>query len=755
MEDLQDDIESVVDEKELEQQSCRDMAKKANYLLYILFVGFVMVVYTIISLQFFGRGSRLRNEAEGTNFKFVNIPAKRGDILSANGNVISSSVKKYRVYMDLRPKQLTDKVFKENYGALADSLAKMFKDANGDVYRARLRKWRAEGYGNKLITPPGELLDYNELQRLKKFPILNRHPLNGGAKEQHQYVRINYYGSLAQRTIGRQETPTAKGYGIELSFDNELKGRDGKSYHRKVSGTFWMPTESGDNVDPIDGYDILTTIDANIQDAAESSLRRKLDENQAIWGTAIVMEVESGKVCAMANLGRNKKGEIIEDYNHAIADNVEPGSTYKLLPLLVLLDNTDATIETIVDTKEGVDYINNIKVTDSQKGGYGKIALKTAMSKSSNIGFARIVDNYFRERPHEFIDGIRKLGITKEIDFQILGERKPLVKSVNDRSWSKADLVTMSYGYATNFTAMRILMLYNAIANNGKLIKPLLVSEIKQGKRVVKRFETEVLNDKICSNNTLKQARIALEDVMFDGTVNQVFRGESYVVAGKTGTSRQVGPNGKYQTDEGMYYLSSFVGYFPANDPKYSCIVQFKTLKPFGIARQYYGTALAAPVFKDISNYISTQSDWGRKARDYASEKEKELMRQREQEALSSNKSLPKNRSAYDNNTADVDYSKKPVRAIGDEDDISYIKRVFDLRDYTFNYTKKEALSDEYLSNSVMPNVVGLGLKEALSRIEALGLSVTVNGKGRVVKQSVQQGTKVKKGDKVTITLSI
>lgn len=753
-EEIEEEIVHEADEQELEEKACKEMAKRANYLLYALFAGFAMVIYAIISLQFFGSGFKLRDEAEGTNFKFVDIPAKRGDILSINGSIISSSVKKYKIYMDLRPKQLSDNVFSANYGALADSLSRLFRDASGDTYRARLKKWRAEGHGNKLISPPGVLIDYNELQRLKKFPILDRHSLNGGAKEQHQYVRMNYYGSLAQRTIGRQETSTAKGYGIELSYDNQLKGRDGKSYYRKVSGSFWMPAESGDNIEPVDGCDIVTTIDANIQDAVESSLRKMLDENHAIWGTAVVMEVETGEVRAMANLGRNKRGEIIEDYNHAIADNVEPGSTYKLLPLIILLDNTDMTIETVIDTKQGVDVINRVRVSDSERGGYGKIPLKTAMSKSSNIGFARAVDDHYRGKAKDFITALHRTGITKEMDFQLTGERRPIVKSDTARSWSPSDLVTMSYGYATNFTAMRILMLYNAIANDGKLIKPIVVKEIRKGNRVVEEFKTEVLNDKVCSNSTLKQVRVALEDVMFDGTVRQIFRGESYVVAGKTGTSRQVGPNGRYDNQDGLYYLSSFVGYFPANDPKYSCIVQFKTLKPFGVARKFYGAALAAPVFKDISHFISSQSDWGRKARDYAAEKEKELMKQRELDGSANTKPWENRKSAY-GDLAEVDFTKVPIRAVGDEEDLDYLKREFDLEDYTFNYTKKSPVSKSYIEKSLMPNVVGMGLKEALSHLEAVGLSVVVTGKGRVVKQSILEGVKVKKGDRVTITLSL
>ncbi len=736
-------------EKEKEWEDCAEISAKGHFFLYILFFLFVIVIIKIIYLQY--AGDELRVNAEKKYYRYETVESKRGNILSANGNVIVSSVDMYKVYMDLRAKQLPQSKFDENYEALADSLSLLFGDASPAEYRERLLTWREKNFGNKLISPQGRLLDYNELKRLEQFPILDGHPYNGGAKVKLQYDRRNYYGNLAARTLGRKEAlPDVRGYGIEKSYETYLEGTDGEQYMRKVYGDFWMPVEDKENREPKNGYDIVTTIDVDIQDVAESSLRNCLEEHKALSGTAVVMEVETGKIAAIANLGRNKKGDIIEDYNHAIANNVEPGSTFKLATLITLLENTSATIDTKIDTKKGVDFINGIRVSDSERGGYGVISLKTCMSKSSNIGFARIVDDHYRERAGDFIASIHKLGITKPFDFQLEGERKPIVRSDSSKVWSKADLVTMSYGYATNFTAMRTLMLYNAVANNGKLITPYIVSEIRDGDTVVESFTGEVLNEKICSDNTLRQVKEALEDVMYDGTVRNVFKGENFVVAGKTGTSLQVGDNGRYESDKGIYYLASFVGYFPADNPKYSCIVQIQTFKPRGIARHYYGSQLAAPVFKDISHNISTRASWGSESREYAAEKELELAETIKREQRSNAKY---HRAVDYGDMEAVDYSSIPTRVVGNSDNITEVMDAFSLHDNQLKYSSNT--DNLYIEDGVMPELKGMGLSDAIRLLEGVGIRVKATGSGVITKQSIRAGRKIEEGDSITITLSM
>ncbi len=740
---------------ELRRKDCAKISKNANVMLYVLFLLFTIVLIKILILQFTEKGADLRDKALDINYKYETIPAKRGNIISANGSIISSTVDMYKVFMDLRSEKgrLPDSIFYDNYEALADSLSSLFGDASATTYRARLLEWRKKEFGNKLISPPGEMIDYNQLNRLKKFPILNRNPERGGAKVTKHYIRKNYYGGLAQRTLGRAETETARGYGIERSFDNYLRGEEGKRYMRKVAGSLWMPSHGGEDVEPKNGLDVVTTIDANIQDVAENTLREYIEENSALSGTAVVMEVSTGHIRAMANLGRNRKGELIEDYNHAIANNVEPGSTFKLATLIALLEDTPATINTEVDTKKGKDVVNGTRVSDSERNGYGVIPLKTCMSKSSNIGFARLVDDYFREKPGEFIASIHKLGITKPFDFQILGERAPIMKSDTVRGWSKADLVTMSYGYASNFTALRILMLYNAIGNGGKLITPLIVSEVRENNKVIERYQSEVLNPKICSDETLREVKIALEDVMFDGTVRNVFKGENYVVAGKTGTSRQVGENGRYESEDGIYYLSSFVGYFPANEPKYSCIVQIRTFKPYGVTRNYYGSSLAAPVFKNISHYLSTQDDWGRRARDYAGTKERELakaiQRDIDRGEIKGQSSLKRLTADY-SDMDDIDYNKVPINVIGKEDEVIELIDAFGLSNSNLKFNNT---IDSEGDPDRMPSVIGMGLNDAMLTLEDAGLKVTVKGFGKVYKQSIKAGAKISRGNKVIITL--
>ena len=744
------------------RNDCIGIAKKATYTLFFLFTCFLVVIAFVVNLQFFGAGVELRKEAEGNNFEMRSIPAKRGDILAVNGDIISSSVDRYKIYMDLRPKQLKEPLFSDSLPKLASSLSKLFKDASPAEYKRRLKSWRSKGRGHQLISPPGVLLDYNDLMLVKTFPLLagvNRSKKNGknwakyptyaGISSERSYVRINYYDNLARRMIGRIETPNAKGYGLELSFDKYLRGKDGKRLNRKISSGFWMPIYDDKDVLPEDGSDVLTTLDANIQDVAETSLYNMIDKNKAISGTAIVMDVKSGEIRAMVNLGRNKKNQIIENFNHAIASSVEPGSTYKLIPLMILLDNTDMTINTIVDTEKGKVNVNGKVVTDTEKGGLGKISMKTAMSKSSNVAFALSVDRYFRDSAKYFISKIHEIGITKSFNFQIVGERKPFIKDASAKSWHKLDLVTMSYGYASQFTALRMLMLYNAVANDGKLIEPLLVKGIQKDGVIKEEYEAKVLNDKICKSSTLKQVKIALEDVGFDGTVRRLFRNEGYVVAGKTGTAHQLGPDGRYISDKGSYYLASFVGYFPADNPQYSCIVQVQTFIPRGVYRNYFGTALAAPVFKDISHYISSFSDWGSGAGEYAEEKKVELAKSIEKHSQLNNLKT-KNRYSDLLNKEAIDYRKIPIKVIGDKEEVDFIKDEFDIEDFAFKSLEPIVSNPNVL---IMPNVIGYGLSDVIFKLERMGLIVSATGKGRVVRQSIPKGRRIKKGNKVTIKL--
>lgn len=746
--DFQHDIRNDKIKKQTSAEYCEELSNRANYILLSIFILFVIVFIKILSLQLNSESSQMRDVAEAANYRHAKIPAKRGDILSVNREVMSSSVNMYKVFMDLRKSQLSDKKFQAGYKELADSLSAMFKDASPAAYCDSLLKWRSRNHGNKAVTPIGRLIDYNELERMKSFPILSEHPYNGGAKAQLFYVRKNYYGSLGRKIIGEMKTENINGSGIELSFNDYLKGVDGVEYQRKVSGSLWMPEDNSDNMEAQDGYDILSTIDIDIQDIATNSLYNMMDKNQVEWGTVVVMDVKTGEIRAMANLGRaSKTGKLEENYNHAIGTSVEPGSTYKLIPLLALLEKKKVRLDTLINTKRGYDVINGIPVSDSH--GYGVIPFKTCMSKSSNVGFARIMDDYYRRKPQDFVDFIKELGIANEINFQLPGEAKPIFRETTSPYWSKSDLVTMSYGYATQFTAMRILMLYNAIANNGKLISPIIVKEVLKDGEPIETFTAEVLNEKICSDATLEKVRIALEDVMYDGTVRSIFKNESYVVAGKTGTSRQVGKNGKYDQDDGRNYLASFVGYFPANNPEYTCIVQMKTFKPTKVARQYYGAALAAPVFKDISHYISTKSNWGLSARDYAAKKEREFIAEWTKVDAMQGKRMKS--SDYYEDEKKRNYSTGKLNVSGDYEVVERLKESLDLSSYDLVNRQNNGT----LELGSMPNVVGMGLDDALVALESLGLKVTVKGRGRVKSQSLKAGAAVKGGERVLINLEI
>lgn len=357
------------------------------------------------------------------------------------------------------------------------------------------------------------------------------------------------------------------------------------------------------------GSTITTTINAATQYTVDSLLRQSMEKYDAVSGTAMVIETQTGKIVAMSNLGQNSDGDYCEDFNYAIADNVEQGQLFTLVPLITLLENNAVSLDTIIDAKGGVVNINGVRVSDAHIGTYSGISLRECFAYSSNVGFASFVDKYYRDRPEEFIASIRKLGITDASGFQLKGDREPFIKNTTDKNWSKVDLVTMSYGYGVEFTALRMLMLYNAVANNGKLITPYILKEIRDDKGdLLMSFNAKVLNGKICSDNTLDQLKIALEDIQYNESIKELFNDRDYTIAGKLGTSI-VNVNGQYISNEGRQYLTSFVGYFPADNPKYSCIVQMQTFRSNSDTQPYQGDTLAAPVFRGIADCMMMSLD--------------------------------------------------------------------------------------------------------------------------------------------------
>lgn len=711
----------------------KEIYNRSLYLYYFFLLLGAIVVFRMLYIQYSSEGFELREEAQsGRSFGTRNTPAKRGDILSYDNRMLATTIPLYHIYMDFKAEGLDDKAFNSGVDSLSISMAAFFKDKSATAYRDSLTKWRREHRRYKRITP--RRINYIELKEVTGFPILRRGRNRGGMLIDTMQQRVFPHGDLARRTIGR--ITESGGFGLERYFDKELSGIDGVTAVQKISGNFWMPIPDPENIEPTDGYDIVTTLDIEVQETAEEALKEQLEKHDAIWGTAILMEVSTGHIRAIANLHKqtDSKGnvEYVEDYNYGVGMNMEPGSTFKLVSLMALLDDAKANINETFDTGNGVARLTryNIKVTDSHAGGFGRISLKRIFEVSSNIGFAKAVNKYYGDHPERFTDYLYKLGLADNFDIQIPGETAPVIRRPGDKQWNGSTLTMMSFGYAVLMTPIHTLAIYNAIANDGRYMKPMLVSEIRDRNTVVESFEPEVITDKICSPSTLRFLQESLEGVVNDGTA-AVLRNDHYRVAGKTGTAQVAKGSHGYIVNGGRYYLGSIVGYFPADKPKYSCIVAIETFKPAGSAKVYYGGALSGPVLRAIADKVYAQSpDWGNTASRPVKVSEKTLKYEREAERRAA---IPPHVKGGASDRVNASAKKIGIMLKGNvsqdfirSDSASVLRPV-----------------DE---NAPIPNTEGMALRDAFFLLESKGLTVSATGAGVVTKQTVR-------GDSVFLVL--
>ena len=392
--------------------------------------------------------------------------------------------------------------------------------------------------------------------------------------------------------------------GIEGGFDDYLKGQPGRTLKQKISGNFWTPIASDQNIDPVDGYDVVTTLNIEMQDMVQSALREWIAQAEADWGCVAVMEVRTGEIKALSNITRRPDGSLVEDYNYAIGMSMEPGSTFKLAALIALLDDAHMPLSATFDTEGGRTQIGPVKVVDSHFGD-GVLSLQQIFEKSSNVGMAKAVNRAYAGQPSKFVNAINRLGIHKPLDLQLAGEARPLVKHpAMKNGWDGTTLTMMSYGYALRVAPIHTLSLYNAIANDGVMVKPMFVRELRQYDRTVRSFPADTLNGAICSQATLRGVQRALEGVVMNGT-GRMLQNPKYRIAAKTGTAQvAIGRHGYTNSAGGRHYLGSMAGYLPADKPKYSIIVALKTYHPVGSKNPYYGGALAGPLFKTVADRV-------------------------------------------------------------------------------------------------------------------------------------------------------
>lgn len=677
------------------------------------------------------QGTHWINEAKKDQQKFVEIDAERGTIYSEDGSMLSTSIPFFNIYIDFMAEGLREKNgkrFRDNVDSLSSSLADYFKDRSSSEYKQLLQ----QGYRKKdryfLFK---KNLSFQQYKELRTMPLIRQGRDKSGFIPEVKDKRLNPFGLLANRTIGlSREYIDSEGkmkntnVGLEKTYDTVLKGEIGKRLMRKVAAGVFVPVD-GSEIEPQNGKDIITTLDVNIQDIAETALMKTLTTNDCEYGTCLVMEVKTGKIKAIANLGRRPDGSYYEDMNYAIRAS-EPGSTFKLATMLALLEDKYIALNHRVNLEGGTWQVNGRTVYDSENHGYD-VSIKEAFEMSSNVGMAKLVMAYYSKKPTQFVDHLKKMRFHEYSGIDLLGETTPIVKTPKSKTWSATSLPWMSFGYEVLVSPLQTLMLYNAIANDGKMMKPYLVNAIKENGLVVRENQPEVLEQAVCSEQTLRLLQECLKGVCNDphGTGFSLFKGAPYSVAGKTGTSLIANGNRGYADH---IYQSSFAGYFPADNPQYSCIVVVKN-KPF--APVYYGAKIAGPVFKELADKLyALNADKDRKAP----------------------QSIPvKKDSSYYLYAGAAEDMQQVMSTLQWKYRDSVGAHEW-TRLYAANY--EPVLNGQPVSKKNMPDVRGMGLKDALFLLENMQAKVIVRGRGKVKTQSVTPGAAFTKNQPVIIELN-
>lgn len=557
-----------------------------------LFIFGLVIIGKLIHIQIL-QGKQWRQRAKEITLSLRPIAPTRGSIYAQDGNLLATSLPFYEVAID--PCVVSEKSFSKHISALSHQLNSFYGDLPAESYQTLITQARTKGKRYLLLNH--KQVTYHEKQKISQWPIFREGRLHGGAIFNKIEKRFKPFQDLAARTIGFINKE-GKGAGLELSFDKALRGIPGKALYQKLAGDNWKMITDSSTQAPVHGYDIITTIDIHLQDVAYASLLKVLQESQANYGVVIVMEVQTGEIKAMVNLSKVGNDQYKEVYNYAIGSHgtTEPGSSFKLVAMLALLEATNLQLTDTVDTGNGKHQFYGQQMRDTNPNGYGVLTIQEVFEKSSNIGLAKLVDSHFAANPERFIDYIYQLGLHQPLGLPLQGEGMPLIKHPSQSSWSKVTLPWMSMGYELQLSPLQVLTLYNAVANGGKMIQPLLVKEIKSANTTLQTFQSRVLNEKICSDSTLSKLKKMLAGVVERGTASK-FRHGFYQLAGKSGTSNKL-VNGKYSNAT----YASFVGYFPVDNPRYSCIVVVDD--PQG-KQFHFGGQVAAPVVKEIADRLA------------------------------------------------------------------------------------------------------------------------------------------------------
>lgn len=698
-------------------------------ILWRVYLSYLLVV--VVCITIFGKavyiqqveGAKWRSMSDSLHQKLDEIEAERGTIYSEDGQMLSTSIPQFDIYIDFRVESLRQKngqLFRSGVDSLSECLANLFKDQTAGQYKAMLQQAYKDEEG---YFPLKKKISFREYEQLRTFPIFKLGRYKSGLIANEKTIRLNPYQMLAFRTIGLARDSNK--VGLEMAYDSLLRGRNGKQFVRRIAGGATVPVDDTYEIEPETGKDIVSTIDVFIQDVTENALMKMMLQNEAQSGCAMVMETKTGKIKAIANLGKTPNGNYWENYNYAITPT-EPGSTFKLVTMLSLLEDKKISLNQIVDVEHGVWKTAGQTVRDDDDTrNITTISVKKAFEVSSNVGMAKIATMGYAANPQQYLRHLKKLRIDTLTGIDLVGEKRPVIIRPGSKLWGPTTLPWMAFGYNVQVSPLQTLTLYNAIANNGKMMRPYLVSAVKEEGVLIRQFDPVVVDEKICSDQTVRQAQELLEGVCIEGTARKVFVNSPYKVAGKTGTALVANGNRGYAD---QIFQSSFVGYFPADAPQYTIAVIIVN-KPHAV--NHFGASVAGPVFKEVADRLYST---------YIRAVNTRVAQAPKKDSSSFAYTGSKRDIAFINRKMGLPYADSTTR-----------------NDEWINMNGKNAfvsLSKKTVDNGKMPLLKGMGLKDAVYLCENMGLKVSVKGRGKVAAQSIMPGQLIVRGQLVSVELN-
>lgn len=695
---------------------------RSGIVYFVIALLAVAILARILILQYVQHG-KWAAMSEKYVFRTAEMPADRGDILAHDGRILASSVPYYTIYMDTRSSGMAVSTWSNGINGLSAGLSRFLGERSPAGWKALISEARKRGDRYFLIK---RKVDYETLKKLRELPIFSEGQYKGGMVAQAENRRILPNNELATRTIGYLNLGSeGNEVGIEGAFDKELAGKNGVVVKQRLTGGDWITVDDASSVKSRDGNDIVSTIDIDLQDVATTALLNQLRKNDAHHGCAVLMEVATGDIRAIANLELGDDGGYHETYNYAVGESTEPGSTFKLPVLMAAIE--DGVIDTgdIVDTGTGSVRFYNKIIRDTKEEGYGKITVKEVFEKSSNVGTSKIIYENYKDKPRDFVNRLYAMKLNEKLNLQINGEGTPVIRYPGDKLWSGLSLPMMSHGYEVQLTPLQILTFYNAVANNGRMMRPRFVTAVVRNGNVVRRINPYVIINSIASNSTIRKAKKMMEGVVQHGTATNL-KNANYKIAGKTGTAQIAKDKYGYRQGARISYQASFVGYFPADNPLYSCIVVINAPSN-GV---YYGNLVAGSVFREISDKVYSTTFF----RDYNQE------------------------------NSDDKIITAPEAGNGYRADINEVLKNFKVRykrtasnDWVATRESGDTirLAGVKLQQGLVPDVRGMSLRDAIYLLENSGLRVRYSGKGRVLRQSPEHGARIDDGSTVSLELNM